>query len=496
MRRAVFNGSGSPIPLPLLALMAVTLAVKVFLIWRYEGFLTGDDLEIVQTAARYAAGVKYQPWDIRCLFEPLFIVWPVMKLAVICGARDPGTLSAVAAIPAVLFSTAAIAGVFALARRFGAPSATAGAAAWLYALHPLPLGYGATPFPRPISAALIVAAFLLAFDPRRRALAFVGAGFLVGMAFAVRWSEGVVLVPLLLWCLWREKDFRSAGLVLAGFAVAAFLFAGLLDRLTYGDFFHSLEAFFRTMYSEMSPIRLAQETPFPEYFRTALRWAGPIVVLLLIASWRQGLPARVPLFLGLSIVVLLSFLAHKEWRYLQSAIPFFAIAAASGWERLRRSGHRILAAAALILAVPYGLERAVTLHGDRVGSGVQAARFISGLRPPPRMMAFQQTWAYGEHLYLGNEPEICEIEWNRPLRPRAIAEAAAGADVAGVYTLYLDRAGMEEFKRLGFRRAMTFRTGTAYECAVYTRERRRDSPPPAPAASSRTVGTGLPAAKG
>ncbi len=451
--------------------MAATLAVKLFLIWKYEGFLTGDDLEIVQTAARCAAGVTYQPWDIRCLFEPLFFVWPVMKVAVLCGAREPGTLSAIAAIPSALFSTAAIAGVFELARRFGAGPSTAGAAAWLYALHPLPLGYGSAPFPRPISAALVVAAFLLAFDARQRAVAFLGSGFLIGAAFAVRWSEGVVLVPLLLWSVWRSRALRSATLLLAGFAAGAFLCAGLVDRLTYGDFFHSLKAFFQTMYFEISPIRLAQEDPFPDYFRTALRWAGPLLVLLLIASWERR-PARVPLLLGISVVSLLSFFAHKEWRYLQSAIPFLVIAAAFGWERLRQGGHRILAAAALILALPYGLERSVTLLRERSGSGILAARFIRAIRPPPRVLAFEQMWAYGEHLYLGNDPEIREIEWNRPLRPRALAEAAAGADVVGVYSRHLDRAGMEELNRLGFHRLRTFRTGTAYECAVYGRAAR------------------------
>ena len=45
----------------LLLLLVFTLALKLFLAWRFEGFLTGDDLEIVQTAAKYALGVRYDP---------------------------------------------------------------------------------------------------------------------------------------------------------------------------------------------------------------------------------------------------------------------------------------------------------------------------------------------------------------------------------------------------------------------------------------------------
>lgn len=456
------------IPRSVLALMAGTLAVKLFLIARYQGFLTGDDLEVVQTAAHYAMGVTYQPWDIRCLFLPLCIVAPVLKLATLFGVGDPVAVTAAAALPSALFSTGAIAGVFALARRFGATVSTAAAAAWLYALHPLPLAYGSTCFPRPVSAALLVAAFLLASDPLRRGTWLLSAGLLCGAAFAVRWSEGVVLVPLLAACVARERALRGALLVLSGFVAATVLCVGAVDLGTYGSPFHSLRAFFRTMYFEISPDRLAREAPFPEYFRTCLRWGGPLLILLALASWKKR-SARAPLGIGISIVFLLSLFAHKEERYLQSAIPFLSISAAFGWEWLRDGGHRALAAAALLLALPWGLVRSVAVLRYRSGSGIEAARYLRALDPRPRVLAFEQMWAYGEHLYLGNDVEIREIEYHRPLRPRAIAESARGADAVGVYSLDLDRAALEELRRLGFRRVRTFRASPAYECALYAR---------------------------
>ena len=43
----------------LAALLATTAALKVALAWAYPGFLSGDDLEIVLTAARSAVHLDY-----------------------------------------------------------------------------------------------------------------------------------------------------------------------------------------------------------------------------------------------------------------------------------------------------------------------------------------------------------------------------------------------------------------------------------------------------
>lgn len=448
--------------------VATTVLLKLYFVWRFQGFLTGDDLEIVQVAAKYALGVRYQPWNIRCFFHPLVLVWPFVKAAALFGIRDPRALTAAAALPTLLFSTAAIPLVFRLARRMGAAESTALAAAVLYGLHPLSLSFGSTPFPRPISTALLIGAFLLASRTRVLPGSLLGAGALAAAAFAVRWSEGVVLIPLAVWSAWRSRSLRSVGWIAAGFAGGALLFAGVVDRLTWGSCFASLVEYFRQMYFEASPIRMAEEDPFPEYFKTVLHWAGPLLLLLLFAAWKDR-RSRAPVAIGVSVVLLLSCFAHKEWRYLQAAVPFLSIAAAFGWKRLYRRGRRALAAAALFLAVPYGLERSWTRLSEKSGSGIQASRFILDLRPRPRVLALEQMWAWGEHLYLGNDVEIREIEYNDPFRPRAVREAAAGADVIGVYTLHLDRSSMDEIRRLGFRRLRTFRTDTAYECGVYAR---------------------------
>jgi glycosyl transferase family 22 (putative mannosyltransferase) len=478
----------------LAVILAGTAAAKIALGLFFRGYLTGDDLEIVQVAAKYAAGVTYSPWVLRCLFHPLVLVSPVMKLGVLAGASDPAAFDMLAAIPTLLFSTGTVALVAVLARRWKWPLETALAAAFLYGVAWLPLAYGASPYPRPISTAMLLGSFVLATaaSPRRAVIACFAAGGLAGAAFAVRWSEGVVLVPLVAWTYWRFRDWRRCAAIAAGFAAGACLCAGLVDWLTWGKPFASLFAFVRIMWLEIPQARLAREEGFGWYFYSILRWLGPILLLLILYGLRNR-RGRAALLLGTGIVVLMSCFAHKEWRYLQAAIPFLAMAAASGWERLRERGFRAVAAAAMLLCVPYGIERAAATLGDRVSSGLAAARYIRAMRPQPRVLALEQTWAWGEHLWLGNRVEIREIEYNKPFRSGAIRLAAAGADVVGAYAQHFDRACLRELAALGFRPLFSFPRGKSFECSLFGRGAFAPAPRPPENGSDGGAGTAAPA---
>ena len=461
-------------------LMAATAALKLFFVWRYPGFLTGDDLEPVETAGRHAIGLRYQPWDIRSLFHSLVFVWPAVKAAALAGARDPRAITQAAALPAVGFSTWAVGLVYALARRFEASRPAAGAAAALYAFHFLPLAFGSTAYPRPVSTALLALAFVVVSGPAPTARAAWAAGALAGSAFAVRWSEGVVLLPLLASSAWRHPGRGVWLRVLAGFAVSTSLFVGAVDWATWGRPFASLWAFFRTMYLEIPGSRLAGEKPFPYYGWSVLNWAGPVAILLLLGSWRDRRARRaIAIFSG--VVLLMSLFAHKEWRYLQAAIPFLCVGAAFAWERLRVRFGPAAAGAVLLLGCAWGVERANALLAKKSQPALAAARWIAALRPQPRVVALEQTWAYGNRLYLGNDVAIREIEWQKPLTRLAMREAARDADLLGVYEEHLSEPAREELARLRFVEAGRFRKDAGRECVVY----RRAAPAGAPAARPR-----------
>ena len=467
-----FAAPAGPLFWPLL--LGSVLACKLLLAWRFPGYLTGDDLEVLQTAGRYAWGLDYAPWSLRCLFHPFAFVWPILEVAHGLGIRDPGILSWIGTFPAALVSTGGALLVHALAGAWGLSEAARRAAAFLYAFHWLPLGYGATHFPRPISAVLLLAAFVLVSPPGARPSTYAAAGVLAAAAFAVRWSEGAVLIVLLGYTWIRSRQVRPLTLVGAGFLAGMAIFVGLVDAGTWGSPFASLREYFGVLSAGAPPASPSTDQPLLWYFATPLRWAGPLALLLASLGWRDARGRRA-LLLFASTVVLMSLFRYKAWRYLQSAIPFLALAAAVGWEVLRARSRpgRVLAAAALILTIPVGLERALTLLRDKSQSAVAAARFIAAREPSPRVVALEQKWAFGERVYLGNAPEIRDIPVSRPLAPSAVRLAAAGADAVAIYAKDSSAAVERTLADLGFRPAARFKRDASREVVVYLPVRAR-----------------------
>jgi hypothetical protein len=450
------------------ALLGSTALLKLFLAWRFPAFLTGDDLEIVETAAKHAVGLDYQPWELRSLFHPLLLAFPFVKAGALAGVADPRWITVLAALPTVLFSTIAVVLVLELARSWGWPEATARAGAFLYAFHWLCLGFGSTPYPRPISTCFLLAAFLVAERVAGRPWRAWPAGVLVAAAFAVRWSELVVLVPLLAWCWWRQRSARSLMAILAGFGAGVLLFVGLFDALTWGAPFASLRAFWRIMHGE--GLVMLRPDPWYWYLKRILHWAGPLPVLLILPALRDR-RLLAPAGILLATLGLMSVSPSKNVRYMQACVPFLALATALGWERLHQAPgwRRALAAGALVVAVPLGLERTLTLLRDKSQSALEAAQFLHDLAPPVRTVVLEQTWAFGEKLYLGNAVAIRDVYPKRPLPLPPVEAALDGTDAVALY----ERDVSPDLARLlagrGFAPCARFQANASLAVAVYLR---------------------------
>jgi hypothetical protein len=236
---------------------------------------------VVETALRYSSDFAYAPWSLRNLFHPVVLVAPLLRLAGFLRALTSAAAPFLAAVPTALASTAAIALLFALVRRLGESESVALAAAFLYAVHWLPWAYGGTPYPRPISTALFLAALLLGTFQRRPILCGALAGALAACVCAVRFSEGILLVPLLGFFWTRSRDLRPLGAVGAGFGVGALLFLGVFDWLTWGAPFRSLSEFARIMIVG-SPTPVASWVkPWYHYGKNVLQWLSPVPLLLI-----------------------------------------------------------------------------------------------------------------------------------------------------------------------------------------------------------------------
>src|SRR4051812_4710076 len=172
---------------PLAAIIAAVAAAQLWLAWRYYGFLTGDDVEVLSEAFRRARGLAYTPWDIRNLFVPDVVVAPVVFLSRGVSTR---TTIFLASLPFIALSSLTIWLVYRLAVRW-CDERAALIAALLFATHWIPLSFGSTVYPRTLAAACVVAAALIV---DRWPFA---SGLLIGLAFADRFSEIVFIAPVL-----------------------------------------------------------------------------------------------------------------------------------------------------------------------------------------------------------------------------------------------------------------------------------------------------------
>src|SRR5437588_12660235 len=107
----------------LAATIALAAAIQIFLAVRFYGFLTGDDVEVLEEAFRRARGFAYQPWNVRNLFVPDFVVAPFVFIG---GLRA-------AAIPFIALTALTIWLVFRLALKWSSDERAAIAASLLFA---------------------------------------------------------------------------------------------------------------------------------------------------------------------------------------------------------------------------------------------------------------------------------------------------------------------------------------------------------------------------
>ena len=239
----------------LAGLVAVAALVRLVLWAQPVGFLTGDDVEILSSGFSAATGLEYRPWAIRNQLVPRLLVAPAVQLAQIFGAEDRSLLVRLGEAPFLLLSLLNVLLVYRLAQRVceqEEPPARRLApllAAGVYGLHWLPAAYGATAYPRTASVPCVLLAALLLLGEGKDLRRGLGAGALVAVAFAVRYSEGIFLLPLVLLGFASGLDTlrvvrRGAGLV-AGFLGAGLVTVGLVDWWTWGTPFASLVEFAR-----------------------------------------------------------------------------------------------------------------------------------------------------------------------------------------------------------------------------------------------------------
>lgn len=459
------------------AIVLVATLARLALGLVYFGFHTGDDVEILQAGFMRALGWPYQPWHIRNLLVSELLAGPAITIASALNIASTQTLAWLATVPFVFLATVNICLVFRLAVRWLGDLHVGLLAAGLYAFHWLPLGYGSTVYPRTASTTCVLLATLALFGRPGKAWQPLLAGSLVALAWAVRYSEVIFLLPLVL-TIWLEEDstvrrVRGSVTLIVGFALGSVVTVGLVDWLTWGRPLSSLISFARYTLVERAASALEPSQPWYFYLHRLPKWLPLSLLPFLGRARRVAGSLRLAMYVLLPLLVL-SLIHHKQLRYLQGIMPFVIIVSAGGAWSFWTAGRRRLAVVLCGLSLVLGVS-GVTFLAKKSMAAVEAAKGLRDADPKVRVVGLSQVWAYGDDLYLGQNVDLLELSY--PLRRDVLQAAMSRCDWIGFYEEELRRN--EEapalLRRGGFIAAGQYRWGKSKPVLLYRRSRQHGS---------------------
>lgn len=261
-----------------------------------------------------------QPWGIRNHAVPLL-------LAALFRAGDAVGISSVmgrrvlAELPQLLLHTAMLGAVWRLCERRVGPS-LARACLWLVASYGPLVWFGGRTMSESFSTAFLVWGLERLDVSEKKPSVWAWGGALLGFAQVTRYGSAAVIAPAMLWLLFSRR-FATFGFAAAGGAVVA-LGLGLLDKLTWGEWFHSLIHYLR--FNVVSGAAAAQfgAQPWWAYFPRLL--VAPFAVVGLVVGFRRC----VWLFVAPAVAYFMavSATAHKEDRFLYPVLILLTVAGA------------------------------------------------------------------------------------------------------------------------------------------------------------------------
>jgi Alg9-like mannosyltransferase family len=386
------------------AVGALSLAVRLLNASSSYGFFSGDDVEIHEMTFATLFHLDWPIWELRSPFYPMLFIYPVQWAAAQAGFTDTASLVFVGRAVVAVFSTLTLLLLFVIGRRwFGLPVAIL--AVIFLGISSLHVTFGSSELPRPVAAFFVLGAFgCLRF---RTGAYSAASGALLGIAAAMRFSEAMFLLPASIEVV-LDKRWKDVFFMTAGFLVTTVVIFGIGDWQYWGSPFYSLIN--AVDYTVVRRLSSRGYQPFHYYLTHASEWTNYFSLsLALIAAafrfWRPTLWWLLP-------TIVLSFLPHKEPRYLIPALPFLALCAGYGlWEMSQRLERMRLVNArrvALVLWVGVFTAIAFELGGfrfRRTDDDVDLARRLSG-DWHREGVAIESPWRIGGRLYFPRAPAV------------------------------------------------------------------------------------------
>jgi phosphatidylinositol glycan class B len=333
-------------PWSLAALCLVGFALRLVPVLFYPSLNFPDEVfQTAEPAHRLVFGSGLMTWEfaygVRSWLLPGAIAG-LMEASRLMGDGPDFYLPLVAAAFAALAVAPVICAFLWCRRLFGTTGAVIGGLA--VAITPDLVYLGARTLSEVAAAhVLVIALYLLTGTDRPGKRRLIGAGALLGLAFALRFHLGPAIALAALWAAAAEPRRRLWPIALG--AALSLALVGLLDTLTLGYPFASIIR--NTVYNLFYGVSDYFGTS-PWYFYGELMlalWGSGLAALLLFA----GFGARhAPMLLAVAAVIVAEhmLIGHKEYRFIYPAILLVVIVAGIGltqsaaWieERLRRSG--------------------------------------------------------------------------------------------------------------------------------------------------------------
>jgi Alg9-like mannosyltransferase family len=341
-----------------LIILSVGLAIRVNACFYSKGIACPDEhQQYVEQAGRYAYGYSMTFWEQeRGVRSPIFPVFLGLHLIALnfLGITDPVTQASVLRMVLSLCSFAVLV-AFAI-REYN----TGNRAAAVFLLSWTSLSAGMVFITiRTTSESGLIAPFLLGVYLTHKSPFW--SGILFGIAFAIRFQAGILIAGVLFTLLLASKrtpkcsGFRTLVKVVCGLSIAL-LACGLVDKLTYGDWFRSPIEYFRANILENVNADYGIE-PWDYYLNNIEDSVFAFVLIPIFAllgcfvQWRLAIPA-------VAFLLVHSFVAHKEVRFIWPIIPFAFILAAAGfqevWDNLRNRNQKLAVTVIAACSLLYG----------------------------------------------------------------------------------------------------------------------------------------------
>jgi GPI mannosyltransferase 3 len=330
--------------------LAAGAGIRAWLSFHDHGIYWPDEIyQSLEPAHRLAFGYGMVAWEFIEGARSWLLPGALAGLLKICaqlGLDSPREYLSVVRLMFSALSLLAALGSYRLARAYRAPLLPATFAASLCALAAPLIYFAPRAMSENASAPAVIWGLALVLDRDSRATGRISGGSLLALAVLLR-LQNVVFCVGALGILAARRNWRVVSEVLVVLVVWAFL-GGLLDKLTWGSWFHSSLVYLKFNLVEG---RAAQwgVSEFVYYFRVL--WTSMPTVTLVVALLIPLALIRAPglELTCLAFLLLHSWIPHKEMRFLLPLLPvLFALAgigASVFWERLAPAGEVLITCA-------------------------------------------------------------------------------------------------------------------------------------------------------